>query len=108
MLMAIKDYLIPVCRAAFVFAIHSALAAFIYLCLWLLEHFIHLFSSSEPMLWDYVPLRYVFDAGEALMVAAVAIHGSKEVWAALESGHAVQRVSPSRDAEAVRAADGSE
>jgi hypothetical protein len=91
MLMVIKDYLIPSCRAACVFAIHSTLAAFIYLCLWLLEHFIHLFSSSEPILWDYVPLRYVFDAGEALMVVAVAIHGLKEVWTALESGQAVQR-----------------
>jgi hypothetical protein len=101
--MVIKDYLIPSCRAAVVIAVHCALAAFIYFCMWLLEHFIHLFSSSEPMLWDYVPLRYVIDAGKTLMVAAVAIHGVKEVWAALESGQP-----PSRDADAVRAADGSE
>jgi hypothetical protein len=110
--LVIKDYFIPSCRAVFVFAIHSALAAFTYLCMWLLEHFIHLFSSSEPMLWGYVPLRYIFEAGETLMVAAVAIHGClKEVWTALESGQAFQRVSPSRDADAVRAAqhgDGSD
>jgi hypothetical protein len=52
--------------------------------MWLLERFIHLFSSSEPMLLDYVPRRYVFDVGEALMVVVVAIHGLK--WTALESG----------------------
>jgi nitrate reductase gamma subunit len=84
--MVIKDYLILSCRAGFVFAIHSALAAFIYLCVWLLEKFVHLFSSSEPMLWDYVPLRYIFEGGEALMIGAVVIHGLKDVWTALESG----------------------
>jgi hypothetical protein len=97
MLMVMKAYLIRSCRAAGIFAIHSALAALIYLCLWLLERFIHLFSSSEPMLWDYVPMRYVFDGGEALMVAAVAIHGLKDVWTALESGQESQRVSTSWD-----------
>jgi hypothetical protein len=66
--------------------------------MWLLERFIHLFSSSEPMLWDYVPGRYIFEGGEALMIIAIAIHGLKEVWAALESGQAPQRVFPNRDA----------
>jgi hypothetical protein len=77
--------------------------------MWLLERFIHLFSSSEPMLFDRFPLRYVFDGGEALMVVVVAIHGLKDVWTALESGKAPQRLSPNRDA--VRAAqhdDGSD
>jgi hypothetical protein len=82
--MVMRDYLIPACRAGFVFANHCALAAFIYSCMWLLERFIHLFSSSEPMLLDYVPRRYVFDVGEALMVVVVAIHGLK--WTALETG----------------------
>jgi hypothetical protein len=96
--MVIKDYLIPSARAGFVFATHIALAAFIYSCMWLLERFIHLFSSSEPMLWDYVPLRYIFDGGEALMVITIAIHGLKEVWTALESGQSPQHLFPNRDA----------
>jgi hypothetical protein len=96
-MLMLKDYLIPSCRAAVVFAIHSVLAAFIYSCLWLLEQFIHLFSSSEPMLWDNFPLRYIFDGGEASMVVAVAIHGWKEVWTALESNQAPLRVFPNRE-----------
>jgi hypothetical protein len=92
-----------------VFAIHGVLVAFIYSCIWLLEQFIHLFSSTQPMLFDYVPLRYVFDVGEALMVGAVAIHGLKEVWAALESGKAPPRLSLNRDAARVaQKGDGSD
>lgn len=61
------------------------------------------------MLWDKFPLRYVFEGGEALMVGAIAIHGLKEVWTALESGKAPQRVSPNRDAvRAARNGDGSD
>jgi hypothetical protein len=40
------------------------------------------------------------------MVGVVAIHGLKDVWTALESGKASQRLSPNRDA--VRAAQNGE
>lgn len=66
--------------------------------MWLLERFIHLFSSSEPMLWDYVPVRYMFDGGAALMLIAIATLGLKEVWTALESGQASQQKLPNQDA----------
>lgn len=95
--MVLKAYLIPYSRAGFVFAMHSALAAFVYFCMWLLERFIHLFSS-EPMLWNYVPVRYMFEGGAALLIIAIAIHGLKDMWIALESGKAPQRVFPNRDA----------
>jgi hypothetical protein len=105
----IEAYLILSFRAGFVFAVQGALAAFIYSGMWLLERFIHLFSSSEPMLWDYVPRRCVFDGGEALMVGAVAIHGLKDVWTVLECGKAPQCVSPNRDVvRTVRSGDGSD
>jgi hypothetical protein len=79
-------YLIAPCRAACVFAAHTILAAFIYFCVWLLEQFIHLFSASEPMLWNNVPAHYVFDGGEFFIVIGVAVHGLRDIWIALESG----------------------
>jgi hypothetical protein len=63
---------------------HSS-CSLVYSCLWLLERYtLYLFSSSEPMLWDYVPVRYIFDGGDALMIFALAVHGLKEVWIALD------------------------
>ncbi|MGA7385406.1 MAG: hypothetical protein WBW81_12150 [Methylocella sp.] len=48
-------------------------------------------------MFDYVPLRYIFDFAEALMVGGVVIHGVKGVWTALESGQAPQRAAQHGD-----------
>jgi len=73
-------------RATFVFAVDMVLAAFLIACLNGFEVFVHWLSpTSDPLLWDLLPVRYIFQTGEAATLLGFAYYGFRHAMDAFHS-----------------------
>ena len=68
-------------RASLFFACHTAIAAVILICIWALSRlFPKLWGPDDPLLFDRVPLRYLFDA---LDLSVIVVFGWNTVRSAI-------------------------
>jgi hypothetical protein len=66
-------------RAAAAFIGHICLAIIIITGIWSLENYIHyLWEEREPMLFDRVPLKWLFDAVDLSILLVFAVWGTIE------------------------------
>ncbi|MGH6795585.1 MAG: hypothetical protein ACREDH_10435 [Methylocella sp.] len=74
-------------RATLVIAVDMVLAAFLCACLKGFEVFVHWLSpTSDPLLWDLLPVRYIFQTGEAATYLGFAYYG---FWHAMDAFHSL-------------------
>ena len=73
-------------RAAILFAGHIGLAILLLCGIWLLEHvFVALWGHADPLLFDVVPVRYLFNFTDTCVLGVFAFCGTTETYRALRS-----------------------
>src|SRR6266446_440658 len=73
-------------RAAIIFVSHMALAALVVVCVWAFSRLFHLlWGVEDPLLFDRVPLRYLFDAADTGVILVFAFYGVSSAAAAFRN-----------------------
>jgi hypothetical protein len=63
-------------RGAAFLILHALLAAIAIVCMWGIDELIKwLWHNSDPRVLDLVPLRYIFEGIDALIVGALGVRG---------------------------------